>query len=222
MNKAKNHFAFLLVTIIILVYTSCNIYRNISTNVAVDTNFSKYRTFAWLPDQTDTTNLPYNNEIIRNNIRNYFGKSFAERGYTVNLDTPDVLLKVFITNKKKENVITYSSNPLPYYYCNYYYGSTYYYPYDFNYYYRYSPGYCSPPNYYSEKQEYIEGSIILNVIDRKLNKLVWSGIARGDIYDPSFIDENIHPAVEAIMNKYPVKPIAKNKKRNVEKDDTYK
>lgn len=216
MYRFKNYFAFLLVTIIILVYTGCDLYSDISSSSDVATNFSKYRTFAWLPDRTDTTDLPYNNEIIRNNIRNYFGQSFAERGYKVDLDSPDVLLNIVITNKKKEKVIIYSANPYPYYYCNYYYGSTYYYPYDFNYYYRYHPGYCYPSNYYTEKQEYVEGSIILNVIDRKQNKLVWSGVARGDIYDATYINENIHPAVEAIMKKYPVKPITKKSKAKSE------
>lgn len=222
MNRVKNHFAFLLGLIIILVYTGCDIYTDISASSDVNADFSKYHSFAWLPDQMDTTGLPYNNEIIRNNIRNYFGQSFAERGYKLNLDSPDVLLRVVITNKKKEKVIAYSDNPMPYYYCNYYYGSTYYYPYDFNYYYRYYPGYCYPPNYYTEKQEYIEGSIVLNVIDRKQNKLVWSGIAKGDIYDPSYINENIHPAVEAIMKKYPVKPIIKkNKIRRSKSEDVF-
>lgn len=209
MDRVKNHFAFLLVALIIWVYSSCDVYSNISNSSDIGTDFSKYKTFAWLPDQMDTTNLPYNNQIIRNNIRNYFGKSFAERGYKVDLDSPDILLRVVITNKKKEKEITYSSNPYPYYYCNYYFGSTYYYPYDFNYYYRNHAVYCYPPDYYTEKQEYIEGSIVLNVIDRKQNKLVWSGVARGDIYDPAYINENIHPAVEAIMKKYPVKAIAK-------------
>lgn len=223
MERVKHHFAFLLVAVIILAYTSCDMYTNISANADMNTDFSKYRTFAWLPDQMDTTNLPYNNEIIRNNIRNYFGKSFAERGYKLSLDSPDVLLRVMITNRKKEKVITYSSNPWPNYYCNYYYGSAYYYPYDFNYYYRYHQNYCYPPQYFTEKYEFIEGAIILNVIDRKQNKLVWSGVAKGDIYDPGYIDENIHPAVEAIMKKYPVKPISKkNITSNPVSEDLYK
>jgi len=190
-------------------------YHDISANSDINTDFSKYRTFAWLPDQMDTTDLPYNNEIIRNNIRNYFGQSFAERGYKIELDSPDVLLRVMITNKKKEQLISYSPNPYPYYYCNYYFGSSYYSPYNFDYYYRYHNDYCYPPQYFTEKQEYIEGAIILNVIDRKKNKLVWSGAAKGDIYDPSYINANIHPAVEAIMKKYPVKPITnKSKEKN--------
>ena len=188
---------------LVIMVSSCSIYNNISATVDVSTDFTKYKSFAWLPDQTDSTNLPYNNEIIRNNIRNYFGQSFSERGYTVNLDSPDVLLKVIIGTKPMEKVIVNSTGPSPYYYKRYYYGSRYYYPYKFDYYYHY-------PRYYryeSHTIEYIQGSITLNVIDRKLNKLVWSGTAKGDIYDPSYINENIHPAVIAIMKKYPVAPL---------------
>jgi hypothetical protein len=221
MFKIKKYFALVLVIISMPIYNGCDIYSNISTNSDINTDFSKYKTFAWLPDQTDTADQPFNNEIIRNNIRNYFGKSFAERGYKIDLDSPDVLLKVVITNKKKEKVITYSDNPMPYYYCNYYYGSTYYNPYNFNYYYRNNLDFCYPPNYYTEKEEYVEGSIKLNVIDRKQNKLVWTGIARGDIYDPAYINENIHPAVEAIMKQYPTKPIAKKSKRYSKSKDAF-
>lgn len=211
-SKTPDRYTIFLITFILLAFIRCEIYTDISTSADASTDFSKYKTFAWLPDQTDTTNLPYNNEVIRNNIRNYFGQSFAERGYSVNLDTPDVLLRVIIGTKKKQ--IEYVLSPYPWsnYYCNYYYGSIYYFPYDFNYYYRYPSAYCYPYDDFTQKYEYIEGSITLNVIDRKLNKLVWSGTARGDIYDPAYYDENIHPAVEAIMKKYPVKPITKKTK----------
>lgn len=222
MKKEKTFYLVLLGALIIVVLFGCNAYKNISTNADVNADFSKYKTFAWLPDQTDTSSQPYNNEIIRNNIRNYVGQNFAERGYKINLDTPDVLLRIIVVNKKKEKEIVYSSYPWPYYYCRYYYGSIYYFPYDFDYYYWHYPLYCYPDDdyTYTQKYEYLESSIILNVIDRKQNKLVWSGTAQGDIYDTAFINENIHPAVEAIMREYPIKPIKKSK--HVESDDVYK
>lgn len=207
MKTQKYLFCFFLTTILAASF-GCRIYTDITTNADEGTDFSKFQTFAWLPDQTDTSNLPYNNDIIRNNIRNYFGQSFAERGFKVNLDTPDVLMRIMISNKIKEKVIEYSAIPLSDYYCRYYYGSIYYFPYDFNYYYH-NPAYCFSSDYYTKKYEYMEGSITLNVIDRKRNKLVWAGTARGDIYDPDYINKNIHPAVKAIIKKYPVKPIRK-------------
>lgn len=209
---------FLTIIFCVLLSVSCGIYTSIHSEQSADTDFSAYHTFAWLRDDADTLNSPYNNEIIRNNIRNYFGQSFAERGYSLQLDTPDVLLKVIITNQKKERLIIYTSkpHPMPYYYNRYYYGSIYYSPYQWNYYYRQNNTFCYPANHCSQKIEYVEGSITLNVIERKTGKLVWSGVAIGDIYDPAYIKRNIHPAVVAIMKKYPVRPVPvpKNKKIN--------
>lgn len=209
-----------LFAITILSY-SCGIYTEISVSSDASVDLSKYKTFAWLPDKTDTANSPYNNEVIRNNLKNYFGQELAERGYSVNLDTPDVLVQVIIVNKKKEKEVVYPTYPRPYYYCNYYYCSVYYSPYPYDYYYRHYNNYCYAMGYCKETINYVEGSITFNVIDRKDSKLVWSGTAKGDIYDPAYINRNIHPAVEAIMEKFPLAPID-SKKKTTGADDVYK
>jgi hypothetical protein len=205
---------------IALAFFSCGIYTEISVTSDSHTDFSHYKTFAWLPDKADTVNSPYNNEIIRNNLKNYFGQELAARGYTVNLDTPDVLVQVTITNKKTEKEVIHPPYPRPFYYCSYYYCSVYYSPYPYDYYYRHYNNYCYGMGYCKESIQYVEGSITLNVIDRKANKLIWAGTAKGDIYDPAYINRNIHPAVEAIMKKFPVKPIG-SKKKNSSHDDVY-
>ena len=211
----KNHiYTFACAILSVLILFGCSFYTDISVTTDSAIDFSKYQTFAWIPDDADTANSPYNNEIIRNNIRNYFGRSFSERGYRVDLDKPDILLQLVVGNKKQEKEIIYQVYPRPYYYCSYYYCSDYYTPYSFDYYYRYHGDYCYPFGYCKEKIEYVEGSITLNVIDQKQNKLVWSGTAKGNIYDPAYINENIHPAVKAIMRKYPVKPMNESIKRN--------
>jgi hypothetical protein len=219
----KGHLFSFCVTTVMFLFIGCEVYTNISATADQSVDFYKYKSLAWLPDKTDTSNLPYNNEIIRNNIRNYVGQGFAERGYLVELDTPDVLLNLILTNIKKEKVYIYPTYSGPYYYSRYYFGSIYYFPYDFEYYYHDYPNYFYPPDYFPQKYEYIESSITLNVIDRKLNKLVWSGTAKGDVYEPDNVDDNIHPAVKAIMSKYPMKPNSKkNKRSNSKSDDVYK
>jgi hypothetical protein len=134
----------------------------------------------------------------------------SDRGYTFDGESPDILMQLAITNAKKERVIT--SYPSSYYYRPYYFGSFYYTPYPYGYYYRHYPsygyGYSGFPGYSTtQKQEYINGSITLNFIDRKNNKLVWTGTAEGDIYDASHISHDLHPAVHSILNEYPVKPL---------------
>lgn len=200
-------------TIFIVMLIGCGTtYNTVSSDYDRAVDFTQYKTFAWLPDKADTINTPYNNEIIRNNIRNYFGQCMSDRGYNVDLENPDLLMQLVITSAKKERIFT--SYPSSYYYNPYYFGSFYYSPYSYGYYYRYYPtyryGYSGYPGFSTtQKQEYVKGSITLNLIDRKANKLVWSGNAEGDIYDPSNIGHDLHPAVHRILEQYPVKPLVK-------------
>ena len=198
----------------------CGIYTKISVSSDKSINFSNYKTFAWLHDDIDTTNSPYNNDIIRNNLKNYFGQSFAQRGYKVDLDTPDVLLQIVVVNKNREHQVVYQPQPNIYYDCSYYYCSIYYSPNVYEYYYRNSSPYCYVNGRCNGTIEYMEGFITLNVVDRKLNKLIWSGTAKGDIYDPAYIHNDIHPAVLRIMKKYPV-PVIKDNLKKSDNDEIY-
>ncbi|MDP3555970.1 MAG: DUF4136 domain-containing protein [Bacteroidota bacterium] len=232
MSKISSKTVFAILAFIIVSYAGCEIYTDVYSTVDIETDFTKYKTFAWLTDKTDSTNLPFNNEIIRNNIRNYFNESFINRGYVLNIDTPDILLKVLVLNTKKEKLVMYPSYfypypypspyPFPYYYGGYYNRGGYYFGFDNRYYHRYHPFYFYPPNYYTQKYNYVEGAIILNVFDRKKNKLIWSGTARGDIYDPKYIVESIEPAVAAIMKRYPIQKKSKhNNLRSAGTDNIY-
>lgn len=202
MNKLKVYFSLL---ILLKIMNSCSMYKITATFKSNEIDFTNYASFAWLPDQFDSLNLPYNNEIVRSNIKNYFSESFKNRGYVLNTNEPDLLLKLNFTNKKTETLITYSIYPESYYNCRYYFGSSYYFPYSFDYYYSNSAFFCYPTNFYTQIVETIESGVVLNVIDRAKNQLIWSSTAIGNIYHPIFLNKNIHPAVEAIMRKFPIK-----------------
>ena len=197
--------------IAIILLAGCGVYNNISSDYDRSTDFTKYKTFAWLPDK-DSTDTPTNNQIIRNNTINYFSHCMGAREMKANVDTPDVLLQLVVNSVKKETTVT---SPIFNSYSNYYYSNPYYYPYPNSYYYR-SPSFSNYYNYnhayIAEKIEYTQSTITLNVIDRKENKLIWKGTAEGDLYDPSYIEDNLHPAVYDILNNYPVKPIHEHKR----------
>lgn len=202
--------------VIIIILLGCgSTYNLVSSDFDRSIDFTKCKTFAWLRDKADTANTPYTNEIIRNNIRNYYGLCMSDRGFSVDLESPGLLLQLIITNAKKEKLINsyQSSYPSSYYYRPYYYGSSYYSPYRSNYYYRgyghQSFNYSYPSTITTSKQEYVEGAITLNYIDAKTRQLVWTGTAKGDIYDASNISNNLHPAVHAIVEDYPVKSLVK-------------
>ena len=134
-------------------------------------------------------------------------------------------MELVVTNSKKEKTYTYRTyNSSPWYYSNPYYypypNAYYYRSYNYNNHYSYYQGYPSQgysgqgnssQSYTTQKVEYVDGAITLNFIDRKQNKLVWSGTAQGDIYDASAIADNLHPAIHDILKDYPVKPIEEKK-----------
>ena len=186
-------------------------YNLVSSDYDRSVDFTKYKTFAWLPDKADTANTVYNNEIIRNNIRNYLGQCMSDRNYSVDLENPDLLMQLVITNAKKQRLV--NSYPSSYYYRPYYSGSLYYSPYQYGYYYRgyghQSFNYSYPSTITTRKEEYVEGAITLNFIDAKTKQLVWTSTAKGDIYDPSYISRDLHPAVHTIIDEYPIKPLLK-------------
>ena len=201
----------LLPFIAVILLIGCGVYNNISSDYDRSADFTKYKTFAWLPDK-DSSNTPYNNQIIRNNTINYFSHCMGAREMKANVDTPDVLLQLVVNSVKKETTVT---SPVYNSYSNYYYSNPYYFPYPSSYYYR-SPSFSNYYNYnhgyITQKIEYTQSTITLNVIDRKENKLIWKGTAEGDLYDPSYIEDNLHPAVYDILNNYPVKPIHEHKR----------
>ena len=190
-------------------------YNLVSSDLDNSVDFIKYKTFAWLPDRADTANTPYNNDIIRNNIRNYYGLCMSDRGYSLDLENPDLLVELVITNAKKERQVSslQSAYPSSYYYRPYYYGSAYYSPYRSNYYYSgygyQSFNYAYPRTITTTTEEYVEGAITLNFIDVKSRQLVWTGTAKGDIYDAAYINSSLHPAVHAIVEEYPIKSLVK-------------
>jgi len=87
------------------VVNSCGTYRNIYSDFDKSIDFSKYETFAWAPDsgtalpQKEFEQTPYDNDIVRNNAKNYITHSLSHRGYLVNIDSPDVIIQLVLLNE---------------------------------------------------------------------------------------------------------------------------
>lgn len=218
----------------VLCLTKCGVYSDIYSEYDRSTDFSKYKTFAWLPDsgmtiRADTfRNSAYDNDVIRNNAKNYINHQLVERGMRINPDDPDALFQLVLLNEKKQRIITDfpAYYPGPYYYGTfrhypYYFDGRTYYPYYYPYYDYYTfygwgcaNMYCNP-NIYTYKQTYVKGTIIINMFDQKNKKLIWTVSAEGNIYDPSTVKEEVDPAIRKMMKKFPVKPDSKSDKSDL-------
>lgn len=200
---------------------SCDSYRHIYTNRDESVDFDKYRTFAWAPDSTDNEEvagiIDYDVDIVSNNAKNYITNNLTSRGLLLNIDSPDLVLKLVLVNERKEKVVTYHSYP----YAGYYYYSPFYFPYYYPYYRFYTWYGPYPPSWDTETsvtKTYVRGTIRINFFDRKLQKLIWTGIAEGDLYDPSYIQYAVHPAIDRILKRFPIKQNHRPRKLEDRKD----
>jgi Domain of unknown function (DUF4136) len=204
----KKVFLIGLLGAMVALFSACNAYTHINSTTDSKANFLKYKTFAWLADKADSANSPYNNEIIRNNIRNYFSKEMSDRGYVVHTEMPDLLLELTIKNEPHTVRQVYRGH---YNYSRYYFRSIYYSPFERQYYYTYyHQYYYASPYPQVVTDTHINNSVTLNIIDAKERQLLWSGSVEADIYDPSVIQKDIHPAIIKLMKLFPVTPIKPN------------
>jgi len=202
----------------IIALSGCAMFNTVYSNYDKSVDFTKYKTYAWLNSQKPQASTPYYNDVVENNAKTYVDRHFKDRGYTVDTLKPDLLLELVLKSEKKTEEIQTSN---PYDYSNYTYNN---YPYNqsyndnlyyndanYNHYgnYNYNRHYSYNQSYSTKTRKYTQSAITINVIDRASNKMVWTGTAENDIYDPAYLKEEVHPAVVNILKQYPVKPIEK-------------
>jgi len=183
-------------------------------------DFSVYGTFAWAPDSgknepTEVDASGFDNDIVRNNAQNYISHILIRRGYVLDVDSPDLVVRLVLLDEKQDRIITYYSHRYMWYY--------YYSPYYFPYYYPY-------PRFYTwygwdvpavrdfevtrYTKTYSKGTITINIYDRKLKRLIWTGCAEGDIYDPSYIHFDVHPAIDLIIREFPARKVLEENRQD--------
>lgn len=181
-------------------------------------DFLRYKTFSWIPQNTNDSTTAQE-EIIINNTINYFAHELAARDMTLDTDGPDLLFQLQITESQEQRTqrireIIPMSNP--FYYNNIrfralspygrYYNinpRSYYYRGPFNY------GYNSYTYGYTNKvTNYTKSSLTLNVLDRRQNKFVYTATVEADLFEPSAMKRELHPAVHKLLDNYPVKASA--------------
>lgn len=124
----------------------------------------------------------------------------AVRGYSINVENPDLLILTHTMFQEREEYVR-----TPVYSSYSYFGPGFYAGPWYNYYYL---GYTSIPQvvgYDIEKIDYVEGRIVIDIIDRKENKVVWRGWSKGEKDDPKEVQEDLKETIDEIFEEYPVK-----------------
>lgn len=150
-------------------------------------DFAKYKTYAFTEG---SQNLAIN-EINRSRILSAIDTEMAAKGFTKS-DNPDVLLDIFVKAEQRTEATATSTGPGAYGYGG---------PWRYG----YGGGFTTTQINYNQ---YIEGTMFINMVDKAYEKLVWQGRGTKTIDEdatPEKRETNINYAVKQIFMKYPPK-----------------
>jgi len=189
---------YLYLLILVLGLSSCAI--QVYSDYDKGAVFTNYKTFAWInrPDSID--DIYYNNQLVDGNIKRYVSQELIQRGYKPDTMNPDILLEYnAVIRHGVQNLTTpVYANPYPYY------G---YAPFGYPY---YGYGYYANPvvvGYNTQQVPYTEGTLVIEVIDRKTNQLVWKGWSVGTLNNEEDLEQQLPKDIRKIFTKYPVKSV---------------
>lgn len=194
---------------------SCSSIRYVEYDLDKSANFSRLKTYAWLPSPDHQySDQRYNNQIIENNIKVYAAQAINAKGLKLNVDSPDVLF--FYDLQIEKGTHTYQSPiyshphnfmpPPP--------------PLMFN------PGLTGeqqlaqqqmmqqqwamqqwiPPQiigYETRQIPFKNGTLTIIAIDRTTNRMVWRGWAESCVTDPTNYRDNLERKILTIFRSYP-------------------
>ncbi|MGN6394437.1 MAG: DUF4136 domain-containing protein [Mucilaginibacter sp.] len=165
-------------------------------------SFNKYRTFAWLPVPDSSRNY---NDIADEKIKDEVTAGLEKRGLSLQTGEPDLLVRYTIQVKDRTrtyNYPTYVYRPGVAYVgvARNRYGRYFYYSIA-----RPFPVYVGTD---IVEATYKEGTLIIDLIERKNHQVIWRGYGVGDVDNPERAINDIPEVVENILKKLPITPLA--------------
>lgn len=188
---------FLSLTIVTgILLTSCG--PKVDANKRTAKSLDSFKSYAFLPNQDTIQTSNYNNALVNEIVIDEIRKNMQDLDYRLDRNQPDLLVYYHLMLDEEMAV---NANPV---YTNYsYYRPGFYVgPYYRNYAYS---NYFTVPRIAGagiEQVPYKEGTIVIDLIDRRTNEIVWRGKAE-DLVASGNLDDEIRSYVDAIFAKLP-------------------
>ena len=149
-----------------------------------DIDFSKYKTFAWFDHSHSKYKPQHANQIVDARIHRAIAEELISKGFTQTApDTADILITYHTSTEQKIDV----------YHSGYGYG------------YGYWGGYWGPyggmPT--TTVSQYDVGTLILDVIDRSTNDLVWRGMIQKALSRSDSSEEKVKKHAARLLHSFP-------------------
>lgn len=161
------------------LFAGCSPKLYLSSDYDRQADFSQYTSYAWAPEQEKPgKGYPmYDNQLNRQRIQAAIDWEMQQLGFELVHDNPGLLVDFHITIEDRSQTTTHD-----------------YYPFH----YRYWPQYDITS--YSVKR----GSLVIHLVDKEKEQLVWQGLGSKIMQDvpPADMEKRINSAVHKIMSQY--------------------
>ncbi len=170
-----------------VLFLGCSQYE-IKSDYDVDANFPAFRTYAWMMPEATTEGATSANTAMQQNtlldkrIRGAVDGAMASKGFTVNTETPDVLVVYHTGMQNKVDVTDWG--------------------------YSYAGSYWGWAGRDIDVYNYTEGTLIVDLVNAQSKQLAWRGSATGVVdpgRSPEEVQERINDVVTKIFDNYPPK-----------------
>jgi hypothetical protein len=154
----------------------------VSSHVARDLDFSRYRSFDWGPADALPTGDPRldRDPFFTDRLQGAVERHLADRGIALSRsEAPDLLIHYHANIRERLDVDGID----------------------------HAHGYCDPANCPPTTTTYEAGTLVLDVVDARTNRLVWRGWAQHSVedmlHDPDRMTRTIDRAVTAMLKRLP-------------------
>jgi len=181
---------FFVYTVSLLLLASCSSYKYHTTKIQ-GTDFSKYRTYGWLPPVDSLSKSYFDNDIANANILETANRELEARGLTYAKDNPDLLFRyiAIVNNKKRPLYSGYPYGP---------WGMWGYNPWMWGWGWGY--GWNRPVG----EERYRAGHIIIEAKDRRTNTVIWQARGSGEVRNPEQAINKLPEVVTGVMKQFPL------------------
>ena len=185
----------LLVLALMLLATGCVAKYDVRTDSDPAIDFSAYKSYAIPPRAKPDTPDILDNSLVRKRLETIFVKALNARGLTAAADpaAADLLVRYWVTTEAKTDISTVPSAPYAY---GYGYGAPY----------PYYGGRWSPMYQDVIVRDYTEGTLVLDLVDRSRDELVWRAYVVGTLSrERETVYQLVEEAVGRAFEDYPPK-----------------
>ena len=171
--------------IIVLAIYSCNSSLKVYTTHEKDVDFTSYKTFDFYEIQEEHLKLK---EVNRRRLAMAIEVELGMKGMKRSINDPDLLVNLYSLMNRTENMNASSNSAVGYYGAASPYGT--------------SIG-ISVSNPGSYSQYYTQGTVTIDLVDSKQNRLVLEGVAKVDATDSDDADRMINYTVKKVFAEIP-------------------